>query len=215
MRVYLSLVLLSVVVGATTINAAPIEPNVDDKSRAALTTHARVAVRVYNGLADFSDEDERTSLDVAKRVFSAALVDVAWTDCKPGMCLTLEPDALKIRIIVSRQPGKQQSVVLGNALVDSHASAGVLATVFIDRVERMARTVGIDYRVLLGRAIAHELGHLLLGTSKHGSGLMREVWSPDELLGTRSNDWAFDPLDAAVIRDHLARRGLSQSRGTS
>lgn len=215
MRVHLWLVLVSVVVGARAVDAGPIEPNVDDKHRLAVITHARVAVRVYNHLGDFSDADERASLDVAKDVFSAASVDVVWTDCKPGMCLTPEADALKIRIVVSRQPDGPQSVVLGNALIDSKTSAGVLATVFIDRVQQLARNVGVDYRTLLGRAIAHELGHLLLGTSRHGSGLMRETWSHDELLGTRHTDWAFDSLDAAVIRDHLARGTTERSRGAS
>ena len=34
---------------------------------------------------------------------------------------------------------------------------------------------------------------------------MREVWSRDELLGTRRDDWIFDPSDAAAIRKRLAR----------
>ena len=42
------------------------------------------------------------------------------------------------------------------------ASAGVLATVFLDRVEWLAFEAGADIALLLGRVAAHELGHLLM-----------------------------------------------------
>jgi hypothetical protein len=122
---------------------------------------------------------------------------------------------LKLRIAVSPDRSDPNSGVLGQALIDSRTRTGVLATVFIDRTRRLAGALGIDYRVLLGRAIAHELAHLMLGTSTHGSGLMREIWLHDELLGTRGTDWVLDPGDAAVIRDRLAGRGLRRSRGAS
>ena len=90
-------------------------------------------------------------------------------------------------------PARRDPRVLGHALIDSRTRTGVLATVFIDRTRRVAGDLGLDHRVLLGRAIAHELGHLLLATPTHGSaGLMREVWSRDELLGTHRDDWIFD-----------------------
>ena len=51
---------------------------------------------------------------------------------------------------------------------------GVLATIFVDSVELIASLSEIDATLLLGRAIAHELGHLLLGTNAHSvRGLMR------------------------------------------
>jgi hypothetical protein len=104
--------------------------------------------------------------------------------------------------------------VLGQALIDSRTHTGVLATVFIDRTGRLAHDLGIDRRTLLGRAIAHELAHLLLGTSTHGAGLMRETWSHSELQGTRRSDWHLDPLDVAAIRDRLARNvGRSKRTG--
>ena len=67
-------------------------------------------------------------------------------------------------------------------MLDTASGHGVLATIYIDRVEWLAHEAGADSRALLGRAIAHELGHLLLATTTHGpAGLMRAFWSQDEV----------------------------------
>jgi hypothetical protein len=59
----------------------------------------------------------------------------------------------------------------------------------------------MDARLLLGYAIAHELGHLLLASNTHNTrGLMRPIWRDDELRSKRSADWNFTPQEVAAIR---------------
>jgi hypothetical protein len=216
MRVHLWLVFVSMLVVAPAIQGAPPEPSVDE-SGIDIAANTRVAVHVYTQGTGLSAEDERLALNVAREVFATASVDVAWTLCEPGTCLRPSAEALKLRIVLSRDRNEVNSGVLGHALIDSQAHAGVLATIFLDRTQRLANDLGIDHRVLLGRAIAHELGHLLLGTSTHGVGLMREVWSHDELLGDRRGDWEFNALDVSAMRNQLARRSAKRDggRGTS
>jgi hypothetical protein len=215
MRAHLWLVLTLVLVVATTSEGAPPEPAIDDTHRMDIAANMRVAVHVYNQVGDLSAADRLIALDVAKDVFSTVAVDVAWTMCEPGMCLTPSPEALKLRLARSPHGTDAHSSVLGQALIDSRTRTGVLATIFIDRTGRLAHNLSIDHRTLLGRAIAHELGHLLLGTSMHGAGLMRETWSHSELQGTRRSDWQLDALDASAIRHRLAQRGTGRSRGAS
>ena len=215
MRAHLWLVLTLVLVVTTTSEGAPPEPGIDDTGRVDITGNMRVAVHVYNQVGDLSVEDQQIALGVAQEVFSTGSVDLAWTMCEPGMCLTPSAEALKLRLVRSPDRGDANSSVLGHALIDSRTQTGVLATIFIDRTGRLANDLGIDHRTLLGRAIAHELGHLLLGTSTHGAGLMRETWSHGELQGRRRSDWHLDPLDASTIRDRLAQRGTGRSRGAS
>jgi hypothetical protein len=223
MRIHLWAVVVSVLLVATASDAAPPEPppepTVDDTHTVDLTATTRVPVRLYSSIPDHTADDQLMALAVAEDALSTASVGIAWTLCGPGECLTPAPAALKVRIVQSRDDSQRDSQHLGQALIDSQSGTGVLATVFIDRTRRLADHLGIDHRVLLGRTIAHELGHLLLATPTHGnSGLMREVWSRDELLGTRHSDWVFDPLDAAAIRDRLARlarRGIARPRGAS
>jgi hypothetical protein len=207
------LVLVSGLCIAAVVQAAPPEPAIDNTHRVDITTAVRVFV--YSTQANLSAGDERTALDVASEVLSTASVDVVWTVCVPGTCLTPMPAAFKVRIVPSREGREHEAHLLGHALINSQTGAGELATVFIDRTRRLAGDLGIDHRVLLGRTIAHELGHLLLATPTHGNGLMREVWSRDELLGARRTDWVFDPHDADAIRARLASRGSGRSPGAS
>ena len=65
-----------------------------------------------------------------------------------------------------------------------------------------ARTSRTRADVLLGRALAHEIGHLLLGTTPHAStGLMRALWSTATLKRDNADDWLFTPADAQSTRD--------------
>jgi len=215
MRLHAALVLtLTLTVAATAEGAPSPEPDIDDTRGAGITGGMRVAVHVYLQPHDLRDEDRQIALDVARDVFSD-VADLAWTICEPKMCLTPSAEALKLRLVRSFDRDSASSSVLGEAFIESRTQTGVLATVFIDRTELLAGKVGIDYRTLLGRAIAHELGHLLLGTPAHGRGLMREVWSRDELQRTRHSDWRLDPLDASAIRNRLAQRTLARPRSAS
>ena len=214
MRAHLWLVFVSVVLVAAAIEGAPPEPAVDT-NRVDIAANMRVAVHVYTQGTELSVEDEQRALKVARDVFATASIDLAWTMCEPGTCLKPSAEALKLRIVLSPDRSEVNSGILGNSLIDSRTHSGLLATIFLDRTQHLANNLGIDHRVLLGRAIAHELGHLLLGTSIHGVGLMREVWSHDELLEERRGDWQFNAVDASMIRNRLARRGTGRIRGAS
>ena len=99
-----------------------------------------------------------------------------------------------------------ETVPLGDAFVDTGSASAVLATVYIDRVARVAKAAGIDPGTLLGYAVAHELGHLLLATNSHGvRGLMRSTWRDDELRSDRKTDWAFTVEETAAIRSRLRK----------
>jgi hypothetical protein len=113
----------------------------------------------------------------------------------------LAPGELAIRIV--RLPGgtANGAVRLGDAFVDPSTGRGVLATVYLDRVQRLAAETHTDCNTLLGNAIAQELGHLLMATNAHGPvGLMRAFWSQDEIRTNRTTDWTFAPRDANAIR---------------
>jgi hypothetical protein len=98
-------------------------------------------------------------------------------------------------------------VTLGYSLVDTQVRFGSLATVYVDRVADLGVASRIDLPTLLGRAIAHEVGHLLLGTAAHArAGVMRAVWSPEALRRSLAGDWLFTPRDAQALRAAARRR---------
>lgn len=99
---------------------------------------------------------------------------------------------------------------MGTALIDRDSRAGALTTVDPELVLKIARGSGVDFATLLGRAIAHEIGHLLLGHSRHSrDGLMRAIWSQDEIRGIRATGWQFSDAEAAQMRHGLAARARS------
>ena len=176
----------------------------------ALLGVAVVVVRVYD-VTGFADVDRRAALDVAQELLAAANAHVVFKLCHPDdsnsdPCATeLGPDERIVRVINSPSsppPGQEKS--LGNAVVDAVTNTGVLATVYADRVVR--RAAGrIDQSLLLGRTIAHELGHLLLGRTHSKTGLMREFWTDQELRRNHYADWAFAPEDRRRICTQLLR----------
>src|SRR5439155_23282002 len=97
---------------------------------------------------------------------------------------------------------------LGFSLVNAaDGSAPYLATVYADLTADVARRAGVDSRELLGRAMAHEIGHLLLGTNEHAAtGLMRAAWSRAELRRDHTPDWQFLPGEVEQMRAAIAKR---------
>ena len=107
-------------------------------------------------------------------------------------------------------PAQAEPESLGYSLVDVRYRAGSLATIFADRVESMATAAAFDPGVLLGRTIAHELAHLLIGTTEHSvHGLMRARWDARELERDRQRDWVLSRDEAARMRRGLTARAAA------
>jgi hypothetical protein len=175
----------------------------------AVTGWTDVVVRVYDASGAIAGTD-RTALTFARKTLEAASVDVIWRLCAtPRVCdAPMAPGELAIRIVRSPGPRRYHGPqTLGDALLDTGSGSGVLATIYVDRVEWLANQAGTDSRALLGRAIAHELGHLLLASTAHGPvGLMRALWSHEEVRRSLPSDWSFAPGELAVIRRRAEAR---------
>ena len=189
---------------------------------AAETLWTEVTVRIYDA-AGVGTEKRRASLDIAASIISTASVELIWRHCsepitKAGpprvnrtaenFCeLPLAPGELALRMVRSGTVNDQsRELPLGDALMNTRTGGGgVLATIYVDRVDWLAAQTGVDPRALLGRAIAHELGHLLMATSTHATnGLMRPIWLQSEIRRRQSNDWTFRPTEIAAIKARTA-----------
>jgi hypothetical protein len=183
---------------------------------------AHLKVRVYNAAVMLA-ADQAFALRAAATVLAAAGIDTSWLPCgdvasdpTATVCnRPLDPSELSVRLV--RLPGTASArgeLQLGYSLVDRTAGAGTLATIYADRVAWLAGEAGADMPTLVGFAIAHEVGHLLLGTNAHsGSGLMRAVWSRAELRRNDTADWLFGRSEAARMRSSVVRlEGLRSSQ---
>lgn len=84
------------------------------------------------------------------------------------------------------------------------------ASVFHDRVEQLAKGWLVSPVVVLGHAMAHEMGHLLLGVGSHSpSGLMREHWSGRDLTRAAEGNLLFSSRQAETIRAQVRERRVA------
>ena len=173
-----------------------------------------LVVRVYDG-AGLAPGDRTAALSVARAILGEAGIAVTWRE--GGECSDVTerrersrnepafPPEVIIRIVTA-PPGAPPGS-LGFSLVDVVERAGTLATVYADRVTDLARLGDIEMGRLLGRAMAHEVGHLLLGTTRHANrGLMRGTWTTGELRLDRPWDWMLLREDIVRMRGGLAAR---------
>ena len=202
----------------TALLTVPVGVGADVKIDQAAPT---VTVRVY--ARSIRPSEFRTASELASRVLEAAGIGVSWLQCWSGDHGQESPSAdcgrplTRSDVIVrpiraadfnaARNPES-----LGFSLVDVEKGAGTLATVYTDRVAVLARKAGVDSGALLGWAMAHEIGHLLLGTSEHAArGLMRERWSLAEVQRHQRQDWLFSVDESRTMRDALRSRRTAQS----
>ena len=158
-----------------------------------------VVVRVYDNTG-LPDTIRRTSLTRAAEIFARAEVEIGWVHCPARCGRAPSPDQLILRM--TRSPATAFGV--GSSLIDPVLQAGRLATVYVDQVDAMARRSNTDRVAILSRAIAHEIGHLLLGSTEHTrSGLMRGVWTAEELRRNHVEDWQFSPLQRTLLRARI------------
>lgn len=163
-------------------------------------------IRVYD-TAGILAADRTRAIRRAADILARAEVGSEWRDCsgrgRSACSVAPLPGELVVRLV--RAPkliGDPRE--LGSALIDS-AGYGTLATVFVDRVDAMAQQASADRWSIVGRVMAHEIGHLLLGTHSHSdTGLMREMWTLNDLTRDRKEDWLFSRAQRERLHESLA-----------
>jgi hypothetical protein len=178
-----------------------------------------LTIRIFDS-ASADAQGRLAAIETAAAIVADAGMAVAWHDCT-GEAQRRQCHAARgardliVRIVPTFVPWSSAprgavetrlradapGVVLGFAVVEAPTGAGALATIFMDRVRAVARRTTAPPAALLGRAIAHEVGHLLLGTNAHSrSGLMREIWTDAEIFLDRPEDWRFAPTERRLLQ---------------
>ena len=163
-----------------------------------------ITVRVYQN-SNLTFMLEPRALVEAERILAAAFVDVRWRICNsgnPAAGCDVSPGTSEflLRFVPEGGARHDSSPRLGEAYVVC-GTGGMLATVYFNWVARVADLAQADLGTLLGRVIAHELGHLIMHPSVHTHrGLMRPSWTPDEVRRNRADDWEFTAEDVAAMQ---------------
>jgi hypothetical protein len=180
----------------------------------AASSKVFIVVRTY-GAERIAADSMESARKTVRAIFGRVGIDVQWHDCSAGTPTIRPEDACEHAVrsnevivrLVSGGANADAETVLGTSLVQHVDSASQLATIWDERVNSLALKSQVDGARLLGRAIAHELGHLLLERASHSDiGLMRAQWTTRELRDDRPTDWTFSRSEAAQLRHLVAAR---------
>jgi len=162
--------------------------------------------------AGVSEATLREAQATASTIFAEAGVDVDFLDCHPRYpsdflpshsdCSDLAwPKHLSVRIIPrGRSVGAD---IFGQAFVDNFGQ-GVYSNIYYQNLALSPNHPRVSNGDMLGYVIAHEVGHLLLGTNSHSAtGLMQAVWRPHVFDGGRKPSLVFSRAEVAVLRSRV------------
>jgi hypothetical protein len=162
-------------------------------------------IRVY-GFHGLSSEALPEAYTEAERLLRPSSIRLKWIDCtSPTLsteCTSPQlPADLTMRIVRGALP-PATSRALGLAAWSGDMAA---AFIFYDRVTAL-RTSDRLVPSILGRVMAHEITHLLLGSQDHSElGLMKGQWSADDLR-TVNSAWLGLPIQSVQFMQKEARR---------
>ena len=166
----------------------------------------KMSVLVYN-YAGSSVDIVRLAESETGRIFARAGIQLEWHECG-GTALAESADP------ICATPQTSSDLVLRIVkrvnLVGLHASAEAigftidnLATVQMEPLQKFQSheglTVCFSYQIL-GRAMAHEFGHVLLGPGHSSQGIMRPGWGEKQWEFTSANDMVFTPGQEKALR---------------
>ena len=162
----------------------------------------QITVRISNRVHMPADSLAQIE-QVATQILRKAGVQAVWLDCSIMVATDQrQPDCdrpvgptdftlIFVEEIPSLSPRVSQTT-LGFALVPDDGSPGDRAFISNHRAQDATEWLNASPETILGLAAAHEIGHLLMGSSTHScTGLMRAQWDVKDLVRARQGGLRF------------------------
>jgi hypothetical protein len=167
-----------------------------------------VAIRIQ----DYADSPPATLEEAAlqaARLLGKAGIQTRWSICGPRLPATpscgQRPAPCELRLqILSARHGRSIAPAssLGFAVLPNDGELGSLAGVLYERVQREAAATIATTPEVLGYVAAHEIAHLLLGSSVHPrSGIMAARYQPRDLDRAAQGQLGFTSQEAQRLRE--------------
>jgi len=176
----------------------------------------RITLRMYN--YSISHDLLNRSEGEASAILHQTGLEVDWVDCPltadelesyPACREPLGAADFAVKILNAKE-AKQLSKrrgVLGRALECPSVQIGCSAYLFYKDVPELAKRAGVSEAQLLGHALAHEIGHLLLGPNSHSaSGVMRSNWQQQEMQRLSQSFLIFTEEQSRLMQDEVSAR---------
>jgi hypothetical protein len=184
-------------------------------AKAGETPSVRIVIFDYVGT---SPEALAGAKLIAAGIIERTGIRIDWAECSgrpqpgtEGRCPRMMPMDIELRIqntAMAKQAGFNRRC-LGYAV--SGGGYGSIASVFYDRAEQLHRDHVTGLADVLGAAMAHDIGHLLLPERGHArTGLMRASWDTGDFKTLAQGRLNFEEWQArqmrAVVQQRLEER---------
>ncbi len=146
----------------------------------------------------------------ATEIMRRSGISLTWLDCGSPASRTPDPNCsaisypthLSVRVVPKISP--VEGHIFGQTFQDA-AGEWNYALVYYASIKAFRAATAVPAGELLGCVVAHELGHLLLGTASHSStGLMSAVWQDPELRQVVRGNLLFTGDEGEHIRFRFA-----------
>jgi hypothetical protein len=172
------------------------------------TTLAGPGVTVYVQQDNSIVSELKGAEEIASAVFATIGIPVAF---RPGAAPKSTPEGtypIELQLD-SKVPAQFHPGAL--AYASPFGNSGTRIHIFCDRVRNSWPDGGKG--TLLGYVLAHEIAHVLQGTSRHSDdGVMKARWQQPDYQQMKIGALTFDPTDAELIRDRLDKAATLSTR---
>jgi hypothetical protein len=173
----------------------------------------RITVRFFN-YAQLPAKTVNEAKDRVTLIYHRTGLEIDWAQCPVGeedpsmypACTEVwDTTHLFLRLLpVAQKTVKVEKV--GESFLGPR-----IANIYCDRVRLQAESFQVSPERTLAHTVAHELGHLLLGSNSHSpSGIMTGKWSRQDLISISQFGLSFTTQQSDVIRAEVWKR-MSQA----
>ncbi|HKV61313.1 MAG TPA: hypothetical protein VJO16_05330 [Candidatus Acidoferrum sp.] len=169
-----------------------------------------VTISVHND-ADIPLDVLRQAESEASRIFRQSGVEIHWLNCLPPQVFAQHPSGCAtasfpryLQLRIAKRSLNLNEFTMGIAYLSADG-IGCYADLFSDRAREIQASSHVSTAIILGHGIAHEIGHLLLGSNSHApTGIMRARWQFADLASANEGRLLFSPLESQEMRNKLA-----------
>jgi hypothetical protein len=155
-----------------------------------------VQVKVYD-YANLKPESLHNVVALTQQILAGAGLSVQVQVCRGSLAVSCEDQSGLIRRLTVRLVAggsKTKDSVLRAPLGQSMADhlGGTYASIFMERIQDAAAEANVPWDTVLAYAVAHEVGHLLLGADAHTArGVMKGNWDRKDYEAMNQNQFHF------------------------
>lgn len=141
---------------------------------------------------------------IVSDIYREAGVELQW-----GSDIATAPNRTLTIVLTTRKaaPAGVRVDAMGVAPTPGDGTRGTVAYIFLDAVKEFAEAHRVPVAYVLGCAIAHEIGHLLLPPNAHqAGGIMRGSWRPADFPPVSPGVLGFQAEQARLLKVRAASR---------